>query len=161
MGSQFRFGLFEFDVSRRELRREGALIRLQPQPAQVLGCLLVKAGDVVSRDELREAVWGGETFVDFERGLNFCIAQIRSALGDDSASPRFVRTIPKRGYQFIAPVSAPAETAVPEPAAVVAAHEPESDSGRDSERRRFQPFAVAIVCAVVLLAVGGYAGYRL
>src|SRR5882757_7915619 len=137
---RFRFGIFEFDAASRELRRDGMLLRLQSQPAQVLSCLIVKSGEVVSRESLCEAVWGSETFVDFERGLNFCIAQIRSALGDDSASPRFVRTIPKRGYQFIAPVSAPAETAVPEPAAVVAAHEPESDSGRDSERRRFQPF---------------------
>lgn len=80
------------------------LVRLQLQPSQVLSCLIVRAGKVVSREELCEAVWGAETFVDFERGLNFCIAQIRSALGDDSTTPRYVRTIPRRGYQFIAPV---------------------------------------------------------
>jgi DNA-binding winged helix-turn-helix (wHTH) protein/TolB-like protein len=155
MNGQFRFGLFEFDVSRRELRREGVLIRLQPQPAQVLGCLLVKAGEVVSRDELREAVWGGETFVDFERGLNFCIAQIRSALGDDSASPRYVRTIPKRGYQFIAPVIAPVETVAGRTGAEAAR------SVQDSGRRRFPPFGVAVACALALLAVASYAGYLL
>lgn len=155
--SQFRFGLFEFDASRRELRREGVLIRLQPQPAQVLGCMLMKAGEVVSREELREAVWGGETFVDFERGLNFCIAQIRSALSDDSTAPRYVRTIPKRGYQFIAPVSAPAETVseIKEPAAASFAQ----GAGQDSGRRRFPPYAFAIACALVLLAVGGYTGF--
>jgi DNA-binding winged helix-turn-helix (wHTH) protein/TolB-like protein len=100
----YRFGLFEFDVASRELRREGLLIRLQSQPAQVLACLIGRSGQVVSREELCDAVWGSETSVDFERGLNFCIAQVRSALGDDSVTPRFVRTIPKRGYQFIAPV---------------------------------------------------------
>ena len=101
---QFRFGLFEFDVATRELRREGLLVRLQSQPAQALACLIERADQVVSREDLRRAVWSDETFVDFERGLNFCISQIRSALKDDSAEPAYIRTIPKRGYQFIAPV---------------------------------------------------------
>jgi DNA-binding winged helix-turn-helix (wHTH) protein/TolB-like protein len=102
--NRFRFGLFEFDPALRELRREGILVHLQSQPAQVLSCLLEHSGRVVSREELRSAVWRGETFVDFDRGLNFCVAQIRSALDDDSVTPRFIRTLPKRGYQFIAPV---------------------------------------------------------
>jgi|SRR5215472_7022400 len=102
---QFRFGIFEFDRASQELRREGVLVRLQSQPAQVLGCLLEYAGEVVSREELRQAVWQDHTFVDFERGLNFCIAQIRAALKDSAIEPRFIRTIPKRGYQFIAPVT--------------------------------------------------------
>ncbi|HEY4378699.1 MAG TPA: winged helix-turn-helix domain-containing protein [Acidobacteriaceae bacterium] len=80
------------------------LVRLQSQPAQVLTVLVTRAGQVVSREELYEAVWEAETFVDFERGLNFCIAQIRSAMGDDSTTPVYIRTIPRRGYQFIAPV---------------------------------------------------------
>jgi DNA-binding winged helix-turn-helix (wHTH) protein/TolB-like protein len=101
---RFRFGLFEFDAASLELRREGAVVRLQSQPAQVLSCLIQRAGQVVSREELCKAVWGKETFVDFERGLNFCVAQVRSGLGDESATPRYVRTIPKHGYQFIAPV---------------------------------------------------------
>lgn len=101
---RFHFGLFEFDASTLELRREGVLVRLQSQPAQVLACLVECADQVVSRDDLRKAVWGEETFVDFERGLNFCIAQIRSALHDDAVAPTYIRTVPKRGYQFIAPV---------------------------------------------------------
>lgn len=101
---RFGFGIFEFDRGALELRRDGVLVHLQAQPAQVLGSLLERAGDVVSREELRSAVWGQGTFVDFERGLNFCIAQIRAALNDDAIEPRFIRTIPKRGYQFIAPV---------------------------------------------------------
>lgn len=79
-------------------------MRLQPQPAQVLSCLILHAGQVVSRQDLHRAVWGSETFVDFERGLNFCITQLRSALGDDATNPRYVRTVARRGYQFIAPV---------------------------------------------------------
>lgn len=101
---RFRFGLFEFDAATLELRREGALVRLQLQPSQVLACLVERADQVVSRDDLHKVVWGNETFVDFERGLNFCISQIRSALKDDSADPTYIRTVPKRGYQFIAPV---------------------------------------------------------
>ncbi len=101
---RFRFGRFEFDASSFELRCEGRLVRLQSQPAQVLALLIERADQVVSRDDLRNAVWGDKTFVDFEGGLNFCISQIRCALHDDSAQPVYIRTVPKSGYQFIAPV---------------------------------------------------------
>ena len=104
MSTQYHFSVFVFDQASHELRREGALVRLQTQPAQALACLLERAGDVVGREELCSAVWPDGTFVDFERGLNFCIAQIRAALHDTAVEPRFIRTIPKRGYQFIAPV---------------------------------------------------------
>src|SRR5271169_4348926 len=98
MGSgRFRFGLFEFDAAALELRRGGVLVRLQSQPAQALACLIERSDQVVSRDDLRSAVWGDNTFVDFEGGLNFCISQIRSALHDDSAQPVYVRTVPKSG----------------------------------------------------------------
>lgn len=106
----FRFGVFTFDSSMGELRRDGAIVRLQPQPAQVLGLLLENSGEVVTREALRQAVWGPETFVDFDGSLNFCVAQVRAALGDSIESPRFVRTLPKRGYQFIAPVERPAHS---------------------------------------------------
>jgi DNA-binding winged helix-turn-helix (wHTH) protein/TolB-like protein len=100
-----RFGLFQFDPATGELSREGTPIRLQPQPARVLALLVERPGEIVSREDLRRHIWGNETFVDFERGLNFCIAQIRSALGDSADSPRYVETVPKRGYRFIAPAS--------------------------------------------------------
>jgi DNA-binding winged helix-turn-helix (wHTH) protein/TolB-like protein len=100
-----RFGLFEFDPATGELTREGIPVRLQPQPARVLALLIEQAGETVSRETLRRAVWADGTFVDFERGLNFCIAQIRGALGDAADSPRFVETLPRRGYRFIAPVA--------------------------------------------------------
>ena len=128
-----RFGIFEFHPGTRELRREGVPVRLQAQPAQVLAVLLAQAGEVVTREELRQAVWGSETFVDFERGLNFCVAQIRATLGDSAESPRFIRTLPKRGYQFIAPVSLP-QTPAP--------------------RRQSWRLAAAVVAAAVLLWVG-------
>ncbi len=99
-----RFGLFEFDAAAGELTREGVPVRLQPQPARVLAILVAHAGEVVTRDTLRQEVWNDGTFVDFERGLNFCIAQIRSAVGDSADSPRFIETLPRRGYRFIAPV---------------------------------------------------------
>jgi DNA-binding winged helix-turn-helix (wHTH) protein/TolB-like protein len=101
---RYRFGLFAFDAAAGELRRDGELVRLQGQPAVALGCLLANAGRVVTREELQKAIWGDETHVDFERGLNFCIGQLRAALGDDADTPRYVRTIPRRGYQFIGEV---------------------------------------------------------
>jgi DNA-binding winged helix-turn-helix (wHTH) protein/TolB-like protein len=117
--ARLRFGLFEFDPETGALNREGSPVRLQPQPARVLAMLARHAGDIVSRDALRQEIWSDGTFVDFERGLNFCVAQIRSALGDSADSPRFIETVPKRGYRFIAPIhqSAPAPPAalLPEP----------------------------------------------
>src|SRR5438034_4667750 len=85
---RYRFGLFEFDDSQLALRREQTVVRLQSQPARVLACLLSNRERVVSRDELRLSVWGDSTFVDFNGGLNFCVAQGRSALGDDPCNPR-------------------------------------------------------------------------
>jgi DNA-binding winged helix-turn-helix (wHTH) protein/TolB-like protein len=101
-----RFGVFTFDSSRLELTRGGQPVKLQRQPAMVLATLVSRAGHVVTREELRQVVWRDDTYVDFERGLNFCIAQIRAALGDTAATPRYVRTIAKQGYEFICPVDA-------------------------------------------------------
>jgi len=99
-----RFAIFEFDFATTELRRNGIVVRIQAQPAKVLAYLLAHTDRTVSREELHDAIWGTSTFVDFERGLNVCIAQIRSALGDDSSAPRYIRTIPRKGYEFICPV---------------------------------------------------------
>lgn len=103
---KYTFGVFHFDVDRLELFRGGRPVPLQPQPAHVLAALLQRAGQVVTRDELRRAVWPEDTFVDFDRGLNFCVAQIRTALADTAHAPRYVRTLPKRGYEFICPLVA-------------------------------------------------------
>lgn len=108
------FGLFDFDSDRGELRRDGVAVKLAPQPARVLGLLVSRPGEIVSRDELQRELWGDETFVDFERGLNFCITQARAALGDASDNPRFIQTVPKRGYRFIAPVTLPSAPPSPD-----------------------------------------------
>jgi len=110
-----KFGTFEFDPETCELRKNGRVIALEPQPAKALALLLSRAGEIVSRDELREAVWGSDTHVDFDRGIAYCLSQIRSALGDSGENPRFVQTVPKHGFKFIAPVApdAPIESVVP------------------------------------------------
>lgn len=100
----WRFGVFEFDAASGELRRQGRLIKLEPQPARALTLLVSRAGDVVSRDELRAHLWGADTHVDFDRGIAYCIGQVRTALGDSSDNPRFVETLTRRGFRFVAPV---------------------------------------------------------
>jgi TolB-like protein/DNA-binding winged helix-turn-helix (wHTH) protein len=99
-----RFGGFELALKSGELRKNGDIVRLQPQPFKVLVFLASHPGQTVTRQELQQAVWDGETFVDFEHGLNFCIKQIRNALGDDAQSPRLIETLPRRGYRFIAEI---------------------------------------------------------
>jgi len=106
-----RFGAFELDLKNEQLRKSGLLVKLPPQPLKILAWLSTHAGQLVTRQELQDQLWGPETFVDFEQGLNYCIKQIRLALGDDSDSPRFIETIPKRGYRFIAAVHLPASPA--------------------------------------------------
>src|SRR5690348_7621137 len=92
----FRFGGYELHVGSAELRLKGDLVRLAPQPLKVLELLARSHGKVLTREEIRQHVWPGDTFVDFEQGLNFCIRQIREALGDTAAGPRFVETLPRR-----------------------------------------------------------------
>ena len=99
-----RFGRFSFAPATGELRRDDVRVKLQAQPAKVLAALTRHPGHLVPRDALKDEIWGPDTHVDFERGLNFCIAQIRSALGDSADSPAFVETVPKQGYRFIAKV---------------------------------------------------------
>src|SRR4051812_19505174 len=100
----FRFGVFEADARSGELRKSGVRMALQEQPFRVLVELLQRSGSVVTRDELQAALWPGDTFVDFDHGVNVAIARLREALGDDSSRPRFIETLPKRGYRFMLPV---------------------------------------------------------
>jgi DNA-binding winged helix-turn-helix (wHTH) protein/Tol biopolymer transport system component len=102
--SVLRFGIFELDYRTGELRRGGVGVKLPPQPFKVLWLLASRPGEVVSREEIRAELWGADTFVDFDSGLNFCINQIRRALHDSAESPRFIHTLPKRGYRFLATV---------------------------------------------------------
>src|SRR6185295_17888645 len=113
-----RFGLFELDLSAGELRKQGRNIKLQDQPLQVLERLLSRPGDVVTREELQQALWPADTFVEFDQGLNTAIKKIRLALGDSADNPRFIETLPRKGYRFIAPVGE-RETPAPIPAPAV------------------------------------------
>jgi len=100
-----RFGLFEVDLQTAELRKSGIKVKLQEQPFQVLIALLQKPGEVITREELRLKLWDAKTFVDFEHSLSTAINKIREVLGDSAENPRFVETLPRRGYRFIAPVA--------------------------------------------------------
>lgn len=106
------FGVFEVDLKACELRKHGLRLKLPEQPFQVLVVLLEKPGEIITREELRNSLWPGDTFVDFDHGLNNAVMRLREVLGDASENPRFVETIPRRGYRFIAPV---AGSALPEP----------------------------------------------
>jgi DNA-binding winged helix-turn-helix (wHTH) protein/TolB-like protein len=98
-----------------ELRRGGKLVHLQPQPMKVLALLAARAGVLVTREEIQQHVWGDETFVDFDQGLNWCIRRIREVLGDDASAPRFIQTVPRRGYRLVAAVRVATPTPVRQP----------------------------------------------
>jgi len=101
---QYRFGLFEADAATGELRRQGIRIKINAQPFQVLCLLLERPGELLTRDEIARDLWPDGTFVDYEHGVNSAINRIREALGDSAANPRFVETLARRGYRFVAPV---------------------------------------------------------
>jgi len=99
-----RCGVFEIDLKAFELRKHGLRLKLSEQPFQILAILLEKPGEIITRDELRERLWPGDTFVDFDHGLNNAVMRLREVLGDSSDRPRFIETLPRRGYRFIAPI---------------------------------------------------------
>src|SRR5205814_10357612 len=99
-----RFGVFELDLRSGELQKQGRKIRLEGQPVQVLICLLENPGELVTREELHRKLWPADTFVNFEHGLNAAVKKLRQALSDLADNPRFVETLPRRGYRFIAPI---------------------------------------------------------
>src|ERR1700730_661486 len=135
-----RFGVFEVDFEAGEVRKSGLKIALQEQPFHVLALLLQNAGKVVSRDELQQKIWSADTFVEFDRGLNTAINKVREALGDSAGSPRFIETVPRRGYRFLAPVEAvngnDVEKIASEPPAL-----------RVSESHMFPPWLAALMGA--------------
>lgn len=104
-----RFGPFELDPGTSELRRNGELIPLAPQPFRLLLALASRPGELLTREALQQRVWDEGTFVDFDRGLNFCILQVRTALGDDAKNPQFIETLPKRGYRFVGQIEPEAD----------------------------------------------------
>lgn len=138
-----RFGVFELDVRAGELRKRGVRMPIQGLPLQVLAALLATPNQVVLRDELRAQLWPSDTFVDFDHSLHNAIARLREALGDDASSPRFIETLPRRGYRFIAPVEA--QSVAAEPAAAAP--------------RRSPTRVVVLVCGVAVVLVSIAVGF--
>jgi cholera toxin transcriptional activator len=124
---RFRFGVFEADEAAAEVRRKGIRVKLNAQPFQLLILLLENPGELLTRNQIAAHLWPSETFVDFDHGVNSAINRIREALGDTASNPRFVETLARRGYRFIAPVelvssaSQPTETIAPEPLTTILA----------------------------------------
>jgi cholera toxin transcriptional activator len=115
---QYRFGAFEADASTGELRRQGIRVKLNAQPFQVLLMLLEHPGEVLTREEIARTLWSDGTFVDYDHGVNSAVNRIREALGDAATSPRFVETLARRGYRFVAPVESIATESAPSPSPV-------------------------------------------
>lgn len=114
--ASYQFGVFEARIPEGELKRNGERVRLQEQPFQVLIALLERPAEIVTREEIRQRLWPSDTFVDFDHGLNTAINKLREALGDTASNPRFIETLPRRGYRFIAPVKTVGEKVAPEKA---------------------------------------------
>jgi DNA-binding winged helix-turn-helix (wHTH) protein/Tfp pilus assembly protein PilF len=146
-----RFGTFEFDAGSRELRRNGALVRLPDQAARVLSALLARPGDVVTRDELIALLWPDGTHVDFDTGLNAAIKKLRKALDEPGDSPRYVETLPRRGYRFIAPVTAPRATHAPTVKNPPKPSDPSAGGAPRGRRVTTLIIAVAVIAIVVLV----------
>jgi eukaryotic-like serine/threonine-protein kinase len=155
-----RFGVFELDLQTCELRKSGVLLHLPPQPFKVLALLASRPSQLVTREEIRNQIWGTDTFVDFEHGLNFAIKKIRDTLGDDPETPRYIETLPRRGYRFIAPVDGILPSANVPTSALPASPSPQrlEQAGSKSTPFRWAITAGATI-AVVGLAVGGWLLY--
>jgi TolB-like protein/DNA-binding winged helix-turn-helix (wHTH) protein/Tfp pilus assembly protein PilF len=151
-----RFGTFEADLGTRELRKGGMRIKLQGQPFEVLAMLLERPGEVVPREELQQRLWPTDTFVDFDHGVNTAINRLREALGDSAENPRFVETLPRRGYRFIAPlepqVGVPITSGVPTGSSLPESNAVETETGSRVSGRRARAAIAALVAAIVLIA---------
>jgi TolB-like protein/DNA-binding winged helix-turn-helix (wHTH) protein/Tfp pilus assembly protein PilF len=146
-----RFGVFELDLQRAELRKQGVKVKLQEQPLTVLQVLLENPGQIVSRDELRRRVWSANTFVEFDQGLYSAMARLRDVLGDSSDSPRFIETVARRGYRFIAPVSPPV---APIPVEITRPTEgDQQDFRRHSLRRWISSLLAGLLGGALLLVI--------
>ena len=166
----YRFGIFEFDERAAILTRSDRPVALEPQPARALALLLSRAGSLVTREELRAHLWGGDTHVDFDRGLAYCVSQLRAALGDSADNPRFIQTHPRRGFSFIAPVASdepdrstfdvPRSTSDGTQNGVAGTKNGAPPTSNDdlaapSDERRSISAALAVASAVVFIAVAG------
>lgn len=149
-GRVFRFGLFEADPERNTLSRKGVRIRIQDQPFRTLILLLTNPGQIVSRDELRRRLWPEGTHVDFDGSLNVVLKKLRAAIDDDSDNPRFIETIPRQGYRFIAPVSIEPAQPPPESKVQVGSDSPVASHVGFASLKHVWPWLVA---AALILAI--------
>ena len=166
---RLRFGVFELDLRAGELRKHGLRVRLQEQPFQVLAMLLEHPGEVVTREELQKKLWPADTFVDFDHGLNKAINKLREALGDSAESPRFVETVARRGYRFLAEVkvadAAPVRS--PELATQASSHGRSSRSPGCRRHTRNRPNIFCrhlrgrYQCSLLLLLMASLAAWKL
>jgi TolB-like protein/DNA-binding winged helix-turn-helix (wHTH) protein/Tfp pilus assembly protein PilF len=157
-GGRVRFGVFELDLRAGELRKHGLRVRLQEQPFQVLAMLVEHAGEVVTREELQKKLWAADTFVDFDHGLNKAINKIRDALGDSAESPRFVETVTRRGYRFLADVKVSETGAVggatlADSAAIAAETGGGRDVGSEDALPKYIPVPMTWKASAILLLV--------
>src|SRR6516164_5274940 len=152
-----QFGPFEADVQTEELSRQGVQLRLPRQSFQILAILLQKPGQLITRDELQQALWPSDTFVDFDKGINAAINRLREALGDSAENPRYVETLPRRGYRFIAPVTevkgtegaSPSEDTNPATSARLGEVQP---NGNFKASRSFKKLSIILGLMVTLVA---------
>src|SRR4051794_1481629 len=145
----FQFGVFELNPRTRELRKHGVKLKLQDQPAEILALLLEHAGDVVQREDIKNRLWPENTYVDFDNAINSAVRKLRDALGDSPENPRFVETLARRGYRFIAPVNGPAPV------------QPVRKPG-DEERERGVPIRKLLwaMLAVLVFVIGAAIVYK-
>ena len=146
-----RFGLFELDLDSRELRKSGVRIKLQEQPFLILALLVERPGAIVTREELQKKLWPHDTFVDFDLSLNSAVKKLRQALNDDSENPRFVETLYRRGYRFIAPVHLPENNS--DQIQLVESRSGSAPAEPISIRAGFKPIIVAAIVALLLITV--------
>ena len=153
-GRIVRFAAFEFDIKTGELRKRGLRIKLQGQPISVLAMLIEHAGEAVTREELQKRLWPADTYVDFEHSLNAAIKRLRAALGDSADAPRYVETLPRQGYRFVAPLSALAvpQPAESQPATDVPQADAENEKSKSAGWRRPVLMAAAVGAALVMIA---------
>jgi TolB-like protein/DNA-binding winged helix-turn-helix (wHTH) protein len=159
------FGVFHLDIKKGELKRLGTSLRLSPQPFRLLALLASRHGNVVTREDIQQELWGPETFVDFERGLNHCIRQIRAVLGDGAGAPSYIETLPRIGYRFIAPVTiAGPELASAESSSHSPGERRQTESEKPAEKktdpRRRRLFVLAGAVAILVLAAFSLSLFR-
>lgn len=153
-GGRFRFGVFDFNAATLELHKRDThgderAVRLRPQSLKLLKLLVARPGQLLTRDEINRQLWEGDVYVDFEQGVNHCVKQLRAALGDSADTPRFIETLPRRGYRFIAPVEQVADAAPPDSDA--SRRNRSHDSGRLSGMSGWLVFAALIGVAALLV----------